>query len=175
MTDDARAAWAPPTASKYLTELDVLALTLHHEANGEGVLGMTAVGCVIRNRVDWGKWGKTVRDVCLYPMQFSCWIPAGGRVNYSRLQQHADAIRAGSRPPSMVRAYEVASALLGGGQEDVTNEADHYYAPKAMRPVDAVPKWARGLTPVAQIGAHTFYRLRTRPGRLANQIETGQA
>lgn len=154
---------AVPGASIGLADLDVLALTLHHEASGEGVRGMTAVGCVIRNRAAWGKWGPSMRDVCLAWKQYSCWRPAGGTTNYGRLVAHADAIRAGRRPLEMAKAYEVARALLAT-QPDVTGGADHYYAPAAMLPRGRVPEWAIGVTPTATIGGHVFLRLRPAEG-----------
>lgn len=147
-----------------LSDLDVLALTLHHEAGGEPLEGQAAVGCVIRNRAVWGLWGPTMRDVCLWPAQFSCWQRTGGVANFERLEMHARAIRErGIRPPMMRRAYELAAALAGVALEDVTGGADHYYAPRAMVPRGRVPAWARGLTPTAEIGSHKFYRLRLVP------------
>jgi spore germination cell wall hydrolase CwlJ-like protein len=143
-----------------LSELDVLALTLHHEAGGEPLEGQAAVGCVVRNRAERGIGGRTVRDVCLARAQFSCWQPTGGEANFARLRAHVRAIRDDrQRPRGMRRAYELAAALLGGTLQDVTNGADHYFAPAAMRPPGRVPVWARGLTPTAQIGGHVFFRL----------------
>lgn len=149
-----------PGASIGLSDLDVLALTLHHEASGEGPNGMTAVGCVIRNRAAWGKWGPTVRDVCLAHKQFSCWRPAGGTTNYGRLVLHADALRAGRQVAVMAKAFSVARGILGGQVPDVTRGADHYYAPAAMLPPGRVPEWAVGVTPTTRIGGHVFFRLR---------------
>jgi hypothetical protein len=144
-----------------LSERDVLALTLHHEAGGERLEGMAAVGCVIRNRAAWGAWGPTMRDVCLARKQFSCWMRSGGVKNFERLQMHVKAIRElGITPPLMRRAYEMADALLGDTLGDVTAGADHYYAPLAMDEPGDVPHWAKGRAPVAIIGKHRFYRLR---------------
>lgn len=149
-----------PGASIGISDLDVLALTLHHEASGDGVRGMTAVGCVIRNRTAWGKWGLTMRDVCLAHKQFSCWRPAGGTTNYGRLVMHADAIRAGRRPPVMAPAYAVAEAITHGLSADLTGGADHYWAPLSMRPVGREPAWARGVTARRVVDLHVFIRLR---------------
>jgi len=157
---------AVPGASIGLSELDVVALTLHHEASGEGRRGMHAVGCVIRNRAAWGKWGATVRDVCLAHKQFSCWRPAGGTTNYGRLVLHADALRAGRRPTALQAAFDVAQELLDG-MPDVTVGADHYYAPAAMLPKGRVPDWAQGVAPTTTIGGHVFFRLRPRDAGVA--------
>lgn len=162
-----------PDAARHLSELDVTALTLHHEAAGEGAIGMVAVGCVIRNRVAWGKWGSTYDAVCLARVQFSCWRPSGGTTNYARLVQNAEAIRSGRRSPSMALAYMVVAAIMDGSQEDITNGADHYYAPKAMVPKGRVPAWAEGLTPTAVIESHRFYRLRPAwPARIGDVVHS---
>jgi spore germination cell wall hydrolase CwlJ-like protein len=160
----------PREIARALSDIDVLALTLHHEAGAERLIGLIAVASVIRNRVAWGRWGKTVTDVCLAGAtnrrgvlitQFSCWIPEGGPINHKRLIENADAIRAGKRPTTMRRAYDVAEAVLEDGLPDPTGRADHYYAPLAMVPVNRVPDWAQGKEPSAVLGAHRFYRLRT--------------
>lgn len=151
----------PREIARGLSDLDVLALTLHHEAGAERLIGLIAVACVIRNRVTWGKWGRTVTDVCLAPWQFSCWVRQGGAVNHARLIENADQLRRGNRPPVMRRAFDVAEAVLEDGLPDPTGKADHYYAPGAMVPVNRVPEWAQGREPSAVLGAHRFYRLRT--------------
>lgn len=148
-----------PGASIGLDDRSVLALTLHHEASGEGRQGMLAVGCVIRNRAAWGQWGPTMRDVCLAHKQFSCWRPAGGTTNYGRLVMHADALRRGQRPPVLLAAFDCAASVIEGA-EDSTGGADHYWAPRAMVPPGRVPAWAMGVTPTATIGGHVFCRLR---------------
>lgn len=150
---------AVPGASLGLDDLSVLALTLHHEASGEGRRGMLAVGCVIRNRAAWGKWGPTMRDVCLAFKQFSCWRPAGGTTNYGRLVIHADALRRGTRLPVLLGAFDCAASVIAGA-EDMTLGADHYYAPRAMVPSGRVPTWAMGVTPTMTIGGHVFLQLR---------------
>lgn len=148
-----------PGAATGLSELEVLALTLHHEASGEGPNGMVAVGCVIRNRAEWGKWGPTLRAVCLAFKQFSCWRPAGGTTNYGRLVLHADSVRAGRMPTGLAKAFDAARGILGD-LPDVTHGADHYFAPASMFPKGSTPVWARGLTPTTTIGNHVFFRLR---------------
>lgn len=150
----------PREIAQDLSALDVLALTLHHEAGAERLIGLIAVGCVIRNRVAWGRWGRTVQDVCLAPWQFSCWIPQGGAVNHAKLKEHAARIRGGDRPSALRRAYDVAEAVLEDGLPDPTGQADHYYAPLAMVPPGRVPEWAKGVEPSAVLGNHRFYKLR---------------
>jgi N-acetylmuramoyl-L-alanine amidase len=145
--------------AREMPERHVLALTLHHEAAGEAARGMLAVGCVIRNRADWGKWGPTLRDVCLAPRQFSCWRPEGGQANHDALRAHAAALMEGRTPRALLPAFGVADRLLAECA-DITRGADHYYAPISMVPRGRVPAWAKGREPVAKIGRHLFFRLR---------------
>jgi N-acetylmuramoyl-L-alanine amidase len=154
-----------------VAELDVVALTLEHEAAGEPIEGVVAVGCVLRNRAEWGRWGPLLRDVCLAPAQFSCWQPRDGTANHARLVERIGMLRAGGpdadafRRRAAGRSYLVAAVVLAGRTldgylEDITGGADHYFAPRAMKPRGRVPAWARGLTPTAEIGGHRFYKLR---------------
>lgn len=143
-----------------LSDLDVLALTLHHEAGQERLIGLIAVASVIKNRAEWGKWGPSITDVCLAPWQFSCWVPQGGVENHARLKAHANVLRQGKRPKEMRRAFEVAEAVFEDGLPDPTRHADHYYAPLAMVPLGRVPEWAHDEEPSAVLGHHRFYKLR---------------
>jgi len=57
-----------------LDKVDVLTRTVYGEVRGESEAGQAAVAWVIRNRVAKGRaqMGKTIKDVCLKPSQFSC-------------------------------------------------------------------------------------------------------
>ena len=55
------------------TNLLHLAKTIYGEARGESIETMLAVGWVIRNRLQAGRYGSTYKDVVLQPKQFSCW------------------------------------------------------------------------------------------------------
>lgn len=149
-----------PLAARGLTQTDVFALTLHHEAAGEGRRGMVAVGKVILRRAALKFTGRTVREVCLARGQYSCWAPTQGKENHHKLVEHANRIRLGTPPAEIDLAYEVARSLLEGGEVDETGRADHYYAPGAMVPRGSVPYWAEGQTPTAEIGGHIFLKLR---------------
>jgi len=59
-----------------LADDQLMGLTIYAEARGEGREGRVAVGTVILERVDHRKWdGETVQEVCLWPLQFSCFNP----------------------------------------------------------------------------------------------------
>lgn len=126
----------------------ILAKTLWGEARGEGLRGMHAVACVILNRAAKpGWWGRSVTGVCLKAWQFSCWNP--GDPNRVQLSELTDADH------EYRKALDLARTALAGELEDITNGADHYYAPSVI----PMPRWAKGQEPVATIGRHVFFRL----------------
>ena len=136
----------------------VLALTLYGEARGDPLEGLVAVGCVIRNRMQDAahRWGKSFREVCLAPAQFSCWADLGGKANHQTVVDAAMALLA-KQPVSAVmeQCSWVALGLSRGALLDTVKGANHYHT-ASMVPR---PKWAQTQTPVQQRGAHLFYRL----------------
>lgn len=127
--------------------LDVLARTIWAEARSEGDIGMEAVASVILNRAAHPRWwGGDVREVCLAPLQFSCWNLRDPQHDRIRSVTEAD--------PLFRKAQDVARRALAGEVEDRTGGADHYFNPAA-----ANPSWARGREASAVIGAHRFLRL----------------
>ena len=58
---------------EHLSDDELMALTIWAESRGEPLAGKVAVGTVILNRVSHRSWdGRTIREVCLKPRQFSC-------------------------------------------------------------------------------------------------------
>lgn len=139
---------------------DILARTLYGEARGEAERGMTAVACVIMNRVHLSEqsmvnahgplwWGRDVASVCLKPYQFSCW---------NRDDPNRRKIIAVTKDDAVFAAAKrIATRAILGLLDDVTVGATHYHA-RGMTPTQ-IPTWARGMTPVATIGRHIFYKL----------------
>ena len=66
------------------TNLLHLAKTIYGEARGESIETMFAVGWVIRNRLQAGRYGDTYKDVVLQPKQFSCWNEDD--INYKKIK-----------------------------------------------------------------------------------------
>lgn len=123
---------------------DILARTIVGEARGEGHTGMIAVANVVLNRVakpSW--WGRTVKDVCLKPYQFSCWNV--GDPNRSII------LNLNSGFSIYNDALAIAQQVMGGMLADNTNGATHY----KVKGVHAA--WADGKTPCAVIGHHEFF------------------
>jgi spore germination cell wall hydrolase CwlJ-like protein len=124
---------------------DILARTIAGEARGEGDLGMKAVANVVMNRVAnpcW--WGTTVKEVCLKPYQFSCWL--ANDPNRAIILHLDDGFVIYNE------ALAIAQQACAGTLDDITNGATSYYAAGTPE-----PKWAVGKTPCATIGHHLFY------------------
>ena len=137
----------PAMPAAWAHTADTLARTVWAEARGEGVLGMEAVANVVANRAHHpGWWGRDVESVCLAPKQFSCWNADDPQVDMIRAVTPED--------PLFREAQKVAAEALLGTLPDHTNGADHY----VNLAVDH-PSWAKGETPCAVIGHHTFFRI----------------
>jgi N-acetylmuramoyl-L-alanine amidase len=119
------------------------ARTVWGEARGEGAAGMAAVAHVLANRLASKRWGPSLNAVCLWPYQFSCWLP--GDPNLPKLIALPD-----DDATLALCAQAVDDAMSGA--PDPVGGATHYYA-------DMIPPpgWARGLTPRAHIGHHLFF------------------
>lgn len=137
--------------SETARETDILARTLWGEARSENVAGKEAVANVIMNRLKHAKkkgsfwWGNDLEEICLKPMQFSCWNKSD--VNYRRI------IAVDSSDPNFAICLRIAWRALNGTLTDNTFGADHYHADYVT------PKWSESRVPVAEIGRHLFYRL----------------
>uniref|UniRef100_A0A6M3J8R3 Putative cell wall hydrolase n=1 Tax=viral metagenome TaxID=1070528 RepID=A0A6M3J8R3_9ZZZZ len=147
-------------AKAALTDLQALLLTMWGEARGEPVEGRIAVGCVVRNRMR--KSGRGAKSICLAKSQFSCWWTWGGQSNYTAVMDWAWKLGLGGVEPAGTVLDEcawLAQGLLGNRLRDRVKGATHYYSPAAMVPLGSVPGWAKGKTPVAEVGGHLFFRL----------------
>jgi spore germination cell wall hydrolase CwlJ-like protein len=134
-----------------MTEQEYLARTIWGEARGEGVAGMTAVACVIRNRVLHPRWwGSSYATVCLRPVQFSCWN--------SRDPNFAKLTSVTSADPDYASALLIAVQVASGRQADVTFGADTY-----ANLDECAPAWADPGKITIVIGRHTFFRLELPP------------
>ena len=125
-------------------DVDILARTIWGEARGEKMPGRIAVGLVIINRYNSGKWyaGDTIAQTCQKPWQFSCWNK--NDPNYKKIMAITEAI---------LRPYwELAEKLINDEHSDITNGATHYHTKSCH------PAWAKGKLPCAIIGNHIFYK-----------------
>lgn len=127
-------------------ELALLALVIWREARSEGVEGMVAVGCSIRNRVkrpSW--WGKDYISVITKKWQYSS-MAAPGDSQLIRYPQAGDL--------AFEQALQIAEWVIMGVVTNPVPGADSFYD-------DSIPppKWATPETFVAKIGRIVFHNL----------------
>lgn len=111
----------------------VLARAIHAEARGEPYVGQVAVGAVIINRVESGKFPKTISGVIYQPGAFTAVMD--GQINMAPNQTSVRAAR---------------DALNGW---DPSNGALYYF-----NPVKATSRWIWSRPVIKRIGKHIFLR-----------------
>lgn len=127
-------------------DLDTLARTIFGEARSESLQGQVAVAWVVLNRVARPRWwGHTIEEVCLKPMQFSCW-------NYDD-PNRVKLIAASLEDRAFLAAFGAAALAMSDTLHDPTQGATHYYATYIPR-----PSWAEDMQPTVSIGLHQFLR-----------------
>ncbi|CAF2118913.1 unnamed protein product [Rotaria magnacalcarata] len=109
-----------------LNEIDVVTHTVYGEA-----------------RAGRSYMGRTIKEVCLKPYQFSCWDH--GDINRSKL------LNLGTNSDEYRRIRQVVKEVLDGARPDNTRGSTHYHANYIQ------PDWTRGKTPTVVIGNHLFY------------------
>jgi N-acetylmuramoyl-L-alanine amidase len=128
-----------------LDEVDVLTRTVYGEARGESEAGQAAVAWVIRNRAAKGRsyLGRTIKEVCLKPRQFSCWdIDDSNRNLLLNINTNSDTYK---------NIRQIVEQVLNGTRTDDTQGSIHYHAKRVQ------PSWTNGKSPVVTIGNHLFY------------------
>lgn len=135
-------------------DLNILAKTIYGEARGEyghpagGMTALIAIGNVVMNRwKEKGRYGKSVKEVCLKPWQFSCWNK--NDPNRALIERMTD-------PDDIFEICQnVAQKVYKGEWTDVTLGSNHYYSSLLALP----PKWAIHRKPQISIGRHIFFKL----------------
>ena len=117
-------------------ETECMAKAVHHEAANQSLEGQLAVAQLILNRMQSGRFPKTVCGVVNQPGQF---------VNITRYQ-------APHRDPRWAVAVAISRIAQEGMAEAVAPGALFFHA------VYVHPSWRTKRERVAQIGAHIFYR-----------------
>jgi len=139
----------------HLDDKQIIGLTIYGEARGESKPGRIAVGSVILERVDKQEWmGKTIKDVCLMPYQFSCYLPADP--NFEKLSAIAAAWDATYHQSIAVQeCYAIASGLIDGTiarDETIAGAHATHYKTLSCRAA-----WESEMKKVAIIGRHEFF------------------
>lgn len=118
-----------------------LATTMWGEARNQGSDGMRAVGHVIKNRSEDGRWGSSVEEAAFAHRQFSVWNE--GDPNRVRILQPSG--------NEWLMAQHIAREILTGRSIDPTAGRLFYHT----HSID--PYWASyGVNPI-RIGSHIFY------------------
>ena len=129
-------------------DLEVLARTIYGEARGESYPGKLAVGKTIVNRAADPRWPDRIKDVCVQPYQFSCWL--NGDPNRQRL------LDATLEIPAM-RECLIAATQAMCAPDDPSKGANHYLTTELAR--RSPPKWYDTAKVTVVVGAHAFLRL----------------
>jgi N-acetylmuramoyl-L-alanine amidase len=114
-----------------------LALNLYHEARGEGIEGMLAVGAVTLNRTAHPDWPDDVCAVVYQPDQFS-WTRAGEPPV--------------AEPDVWGLAVALAEDMIAGAADSVLDERALFYHAATVS-----PGWAQHKALLGRIGDHLFY------------------
>ncbi len=145
--------------AKHTNAVEVLGLTIFGEARNESMDGRAAVAHTANNRSLTR--GHSVDERCLQKSQYSCWFPFGGAVNHERLMELARKVMRreslGSDAALFNECKWIAAGVIGGQLIDRTKGSTHYLT-TALYYRQPPVTWTVGHTPVAVIGAHSFFK-----------------
>ncbi len=135
--------------------INVVARTLYMEARGEGNVGLNLVMTVIWNRA--GGNVDNLADVCLKPLQFSCWNKLSNKTpsTYSIQFPKGAASGSGSEMSSWDVCVNLANSAFNGTFKPANSEWNAYYNPNK-----ANPDWADQLIGAETIGRHIVGKLK---------------
>ena len=132
-----------------LSETDLLSLVIYGEARNQGRGGMLAVASVVMNRVKKQSWyGKTIHQVILMPLQFSCFNV--GNPNRAILEKFGWWLERGKPVAELFESRSVAEAVINGFSSNVDG-ATHYHTTIVH------PHWDAKMKFICQIKDHLFY------------------
>lgn len=143
----------------HLTPAQLMGITLWAEARGESEAGKIAVASVIIERVNHRKWdGESVHEVCLWPMQFSCFNPSD--VQRPRLVEFSQAFKDNIILWKIEKCYDISVGILSNTiHRDIDIMRAHCC--QYLNPVTAAKtrkKWlAAGMKSLKVVGAHEFF------------------
>lgn len=105
---------------------------------------LRAILHVIDNRAKLNKqsWAHVVFQ---WEQFSSITAPGDMQIRTDKVPEYPDQIFA--------ECYEIAASIANGGDFDLTSGATHYFNPGMV-----LPAWAVGMTKVATIGHHDFYK-----------------
>jgi len=145
--------------------INVVARTLYMEARGEGSAGLDMVMTVIWNRA--GKNKAHLADVCLKPLQFSCWnsITNKSPSTYAIQFPAGAAHGSGKDMSSWDVCVNLANSAFNGTFKPSNDKWNAYYNPNRAK-----PKWANELIGATTVGKHKVGELKD-VTRKANKLK----
>ena len=150
---------------RHIHAVNVLGLTLDGEGRGEALQGRSAIAWTVKNRqLKYPRdKDKSIPEICLRRLQYSCWWEVGGKQNYDRTLLMAQSIygvpKASVSNFAAARLSEslyLAAGVIGGQIEDPTSGATHYCTRQVY--ASGAVAWARGDKLIATFGSHMFFR-----------------
>lgn len=145
--------------------INVVARTIYMEARGEGDVGLNMVMTVIWNRA--GGNVDNLADVCLKPLQFSCWNKISNKSpsTYS-IQFPKGAVSGnGQEMSSWDVCVNLANSMFNGTFKPANSKWNAYYNPNK-----ASPDWADQLIGAEMVGRHKVGELKD-VTRTANRLK----
>lgn len=138
------------TFTSALDDLSTLWLTIYGEFRGEPIEAQIAGGNVIINRYE--KNHKSIKDVCLAPLQFSCW-----NLNDPNLDKLRTAYFGTDNIDKAIIAQirYIAAGLMRNAFLDNTHGATHYLT-MALLMSNHAPAWSHNMEHKAVIGNTVF-------------------
>jgi len=121
-------------------DISIIAATLVQECGGEPYAGQMMVAQTLKNRSI--QRGKSLREVCLEPRQYSCWQNKGEMwLRFQTIRKH----------PAWESCRQLAEEISQPGYTPVSDATCYY------NPSKANPSWAKTLRLVSIVGNHRFY------------------
>lgn len=127
-------SFAISEGSKTNYQIDCLARAMYHEARAESTKGIQAIGNVVINRKNTGKFGKSLCEVVYEKNQFTG----------IRQRKYTDW-------KSYNKIYKLAEVTYIS-KSDVTAGATYFHNQKVK------PRWSYRMQKTVTIGNHSFYR-----------------
>ena len=133
------------------SERELLARLIECEAGGEGDNGMRAVASVVMNRVrqtqgEYGRVGKSIRDVIFQPGQFVCAMEVvDGQYNPQNIY---------NMNPTAIH-YAIADWAIGGDRLSGLGDALWFFNPFAQSCPSQFPSRVGSFA--VRVGEHCFY------------------
>lgn len=138
-------------------EVVCLAENIYHEARGEGIEGMLAVGHVTMNRVESSRFPDTVCGVVRQTKYIKSWrtgelVPARNRCQFSwYCDGRPEVVNKESKAWKNSMLIAAATFYRMNG-DDTTYGSMWYHAERVT------PYWANSMHKVRQVNNHIFYR-----------------